>query len=92
MESTLKSELLEKAKLTLSIDSDDTSHDDYLGVLIDAEFEVALARTGRTEAEINEALKEAIVRNVGIRFDSMPGTEDKRDLDTYHNFNKQPMF
>ena len=89
MEATLKSELLEKAKLTLSLDSDDTSHDGYLGVLIDAEFEIALARTGRTEAEINEALKEAIVRNVGIRFDSM---EDKRDLDTYHNFNKQPMF
>ena len=92
MEATLKSELLEKAKLTLSLDEDDTSHDDYLGVLIDAEFEIALARTGRTEAEINEALKEAIVRNVGIKFDSMPGTEDKRDLDTYHNFNKQPMF
>ena len=89
MEATLKSELLEKAKLTLSLDEDDTSHDDYLGVLIDAEFEIALARTGRTEAEINEALKEAIVRNVGIKFDSM---EDKRDLDTYHNFNKQPMF
>jgi len=89
MEATLKSELLENAKLTLSIDSDDTSHDSYLGILIDAEFEIALARTGRTEAEINEALKEAIVRNVGIRFDSM---EDKRDLDTYHNFNKQPMF
>ena len=89
METALKSELLEKAKLTLSLDEDDTSHDDYLGVLIDAEFEIALARTGRTEAEINEALKEAIVRNVGIRFDSM---EDKRDLDTYHNFNKQPMF
>ena len=89
MEATLKSELLEKAKLTLSLDEVDTSHDDYLGVLIDAEFEIALARTGRTEAEINEALKEAIVRNVGIRFDSM---EDKRNLDTYHNFNKQPMF
>ena len=89
MEATLKSELLEKAKLTLSLDSDDTSHDSYLEFLVDAEFEVALARTGRTEAEINEALKEAIVRNVGIRFDSM---EDKRNLDTYHNFNKQPMF
>ena len=89
METTLKSELLENAKLTLSLDSDDTSHDDYLGLLIDAEFEIALARTGRTEAEINEALKEAIVRNAGIRFDKM---EDKRDLDTYHNFNKQPMF
>ena len=89
MEATLKSELLEKAKLTLSLGEVDTSHDDYLGVLIDAEFEIALARTGRTEAEINEALKEAIVRNVGIKFDSM---EDKRDLDTYHNFNKQPMF
>ena len=89
MEATLKSELLEKAKLTLSLDCDDTSHDGYLELLIDAEFEVALARTGRTEAEINEALKEAIVRNVGIRFDSM---EDKRNLDTYHNFNKQPMF
>ena len=89
MEATLKSELLENAKLTLSLDSDDTSHDSYLELLIDAEFEIALARTGRTEAEINEALKEAIVRNVGIRFDSM---EDKRDLDTYHNFNKQPMF
>ena len=89
MEATLKSELLEKAKLTLSLDEVDTSHDDYLGVLIDAEFEIALARTGRTEDEINEALKEAIVRNVGIKFDSM---EDKRNLDTYHNFNKQPMF
>ena len=89
MEATLKSELLEKAKLTLSLDSNDTSHDSYLETLIDAEFEIALARTGRTEDEINEALKEAIVRNVGIRFDSM---EDKRDLDTYHNFNKQPMF
>lgn len=89
MEATLKSELLEKAKITLSLDSDDTSHDGYLGLLIDAEFEIALARTGRTEAEINEALKEAIVRNAGIRFDSMEG---KRDLDTYHNFNKQPMF
>ncbi len=92
MEATLKSELLKNAKLTLSLDCDDTSHDSYLELLIDAEFEIALARTGRTEAEINEALKEAIVRNVGIRFDSMPGTEDKRDLDTYHNFNKQPMF
>lgn len=89
MEATLKSELLEKAKLTLSLDSDDTSYDGYLEILIDAEFEIALARTGRTEAEVNEALKEAIVRNVGIRFDSM---EDKRNLDTYHNFNKQPMF
>lgn len=89
MEAILKSELLEKAKQTLSLDCDDTSHDSYLELLIDAEFEIALARTGRTEAEINEALKEAIVRNVGIRFDSM---EDKRDLDTYHNFNKQPMF
>ena len=89
MEATLKSELLEKAKLTLSLDSDDTSHNSYLEALIDAEFEIALARTGRTEAEINEALKEAIVRNVGVRFDSMEGN---RDLDTYHNFNKQPMF
>lgn len=89
MEATLKSELLEKAKLTLSLDSDDTSHDSYLEILIDAEFEIALARTGRTEEEINEALKEAIVRNAGIRFDNMEG---KRDLDTYHSFNKQPMF
>ena len=89
MEATLKSELLEKAKLTLSLDCDDTSHDSYLEILIDAEFEIALARTGRTEEEINEAIKESIVRNVGIKFDSM---EDKRDLDTYHNFNKQPMF
>ena len=89
MEATLKSELLKNAKLTSSLDCDDTSHDSYLELLIDAEFEIALARTGRTEAEINEALKEAIVRNVGIRFDSM---EDKRNLDTYHNFNKQPMF
>lgn len=89
MEATLKSELLKNAKLTSSLDCDDTSHDDYLELLIDAEFEIALARTGKTEAEINEALKEAIVRNVAIRFDSM---EDKRDLDTYHNFNKQPMF
>lgn len=88
MEATLKSELLEKAKLTLSLDSNDTSHDDYLGILIDAEFEVALARTGKTEAEINEAIKESIVRNVGIKFDSMDG---KRDLDVYFNFNAAPM-
>ncbi len=89
MEATLKSELLKNAKLTSSLDCDDTSHDSYLELLIDAEFEIALARTGRTEEEINEALKEAIVRNVGIRFDNM---EDKRDLDTYNSFNKQQMF
>ena len=88
MEATLKSELLEKTKLTLSLDCDDTSHDDYLGLLIDAEFEVALSRTGKTEAEINEAIKESIVRNVGIKFDSMDG---KRDLDVYFNFNEAPM-
>lgn len=88
MEATLKSELLEKAKLTLSLDCDDTSHDRYLETLIDAEFEVALARTGRTEEEINEAIKESIVRNVGIKFDSMDG---KRDLDVYFNFNPAPM-
>lgn len=89
MEATLKSELLEKAKLTLSLDSDDTSHDGYLELLIDAEFEVALARTGKTEAEINDAIKESIVRNVGIRFDSMDG---KRDLDVYFGQTPNPMF
>lgn len=88
MEATLKSDLLEKAKLTLSLDCDDTSHDSYLELLIDAEFEIALARTGRTEEEINEAIKESIVRNVGIKFDSMDG---KRDLDVYFNFNPAPM-
>lgn len=88
MEATLKSELLEKAKLTLSLDCDDTSHDSYLELLIDAEFEIALARTGKTEAQINEAIKESIVRNVGIKFDSMDG---KRDLDVYFNFNQTPM-
>ena len=88
MEATLKSELLEKAKLTLSLDSDDTSNDDYLSLLIDAEFDVALKRTGKTEDEINDAIKESIVRNVGIKFDSMDG---KRDLDVYFNFNEAPM-
>lgn len=88
MEATLKSELLEKTKLTLSLDCDDTSHDSYLELLIDAEFEIALARTGKTEAQINEAIKESIVRNVGIKFDSMDG---KRDLDVYFNFNEAPM-
>lgn len=88
MEATLKSELLEKAKLTLSLDSDDTSHDDYLEFLIDAEFNIALERTGKLEAEINDAIKESIVRNVGIKFESMEG---KRDLDVYFNFNPTPM-
>ena len=88
MEATLKSELLEKAKLTLSLDCDDTSQDSYLEFLIDAEFNVALSRTGKTEAEINDAIKESIVRNVGIKFDSMEG---KRDLDVYFNFNPTPM-
>lgn len=88
MEAILKSELLEKAKQTLSLDSDYTSHDDYLSFLIDAEFEVALARTGKLEAEINDAIKESIVRNVGIKFDSMDG---KRDLDVYFNQTPNPM-
>ena len=88
MEATLKSELLEKAKLTLSLDSDDTSQDSYLEFLIDAEFNIALERTGKLEAEINDAIKESIVRNVGIKFDSMDG---KRDLDVYFNFNPAPM-
>ena len=89
MEATLKKELLEKAKLTLSLDSDDTSHDSYLEFLIDAEFNIALKRTGKLEAEINDAIKESIVGNVGIKFDSMEG---KRDLDVYFNFNPTPMF
>ena len=88
MEAILKSELLEKTKLTLSLDSDDTSQDSYLEFLIDAEFNVALERTGKLEAEINDAIKESIVRNVGIKFDSMDG---KRDLDVYFNFNATPM-
>lgn len=88
MEATLKSELLEKAKQTLSLDCDDTSHDSYLELLIDAEFNIALERTGKTEEEINDAIKESIVRNVGIKFDSMDG---KRDLDVYFNFNPTPM-
>lgn len=89
MEATLKSELFEKAKQTLSLDCDDTSQDSYLEFLIDAEFNIALERTGKTEAEINDAIKESIVRNVGIKFDSMEG---KRDLDVYFNFNPTPMF
>ena len=89
MEAKLKSELLEKAKQTLSLDCDDTSQDSYLEFLIDAEFDVALTRTGKTEEEINEAIKESIVRNVGIKFDSMEG---KRNLDDYFNFNPTPMF
>ena len=89
MEAILKSELLEKAKLTLSLDSDDTSHDDYLELLIDAEFDTALQRTGKTEEEINDAIKESIVRNVGIKFDSMEG---KRDLDVYFNQTPNPVF
>ena len=89
MEAKLKSELLEKAKLTLSLDCDDTSHDDYLELLIDAEFNIALQRTGKMEEEINDAIKESIVRNVGIKFDSMEG---KRDLDVYFGFNPTPMF
>ena len=35
--------------------------------MIDAEFEIALARTGRTEAEINEALN-------GVSIDGVTGS------------------
>ena len=46
MEATIKAELLTKSKLTLSIDADDTSHDDYLNVLIEAMYEVAIKKQG----------------------------------------------
>ena len=86
MEATIKSELLTKSKLTLSIDADDTSHDDYLNVLIEAMYGVAIKKTGLTE--LNEALMEIVAENVALKFDNI-GAE--LDYSIFHLFNINPM-
>lgn len=96
--------LLQKAKRALSIDDDDCSQDDYLNDLINAEVRVALRRTGRTSIddtivtvvddvevvayEQNNALEDAIVKNVALKYDDLNA---KVDYDVYFQFNDTPM-
>lgn len=96
--------LLQKAKRALSIDDDDCSQDDYLNDLINAEVRVALRRTGRTAIddaivtivndvevvtyEQNNALEDAIVKNVALKYDDLNA---KVDYDVYFHFNETPM-
>ena len=96
--------LLQKAKRTLSIDDGDCSQDDYLNDLINAEVRVALRRTGRTsiddaivtvvddvevvDYEENNALEDAIVKNVALKYDDLNA---KVDYDVYFQFNDTPM-
>ncbi len=86
MEATIKSELLTKSKLTLSIDADDTSHDDYLNVLIEAMYEVAIKKTGLTE--LNQSLMEIVAENVALKFDNIRA---ELDYSIFHLFNINPM-
>ena len=96
--------LLQKAKRTLSIDDGDCSQDDYLNDLINAEVRIALRRTGRTsiddaivtvvddvevvDYEENNALEDAIVKNVALKYDDLNA---KVDYDVYFQFNDTPM-
>lgn len=96
--------LLQKVKRALSIDDDDCSQDDYLNDLINAEVRVALRRTGRTSIddaivtvvddvevvayEQNNALEDAIVKNVALKYDDLNA---KVDYDGYFQFNDTPM-
>ena len=86
MEATIKSELLTKSKLTLSIDADDTSHDDYLNVFIEAMYEVAIKKTGLTE--LNQSLMEIVAENVALKFDNIRA---ELDYSIFHLFNINPM-
>ena len=96
--------LLQKAKRALSIDDDDLSQDDYLNDLINAEVRVALRRTGRTAIddtivtvvdgmevvtyEQNDALEDAIVKNVALKYDDLNAPIDHT---IYFQFNDTPM-
>ena len=96
--------LLQKAKRALSIDDDDCSQDDYINDLINAEVRVALRRTGRTAIddtivtvvddveevtyEQNNALEDAIVKNVSLKYDDMNAPIDHT---IYFQFNDTPM-
>ena len=96
--------LLQKVKRALSIDDDDCSQDDYINDLINAEVRVALRRTGRTSIddtivtvvndeevvtyEQNNALEDAIVKNVALKYDDLNA---KVDYDVYFQFNDTPM-
>ena len=96
--------LLQKAKRALSIDDDDLSQDDYLNDLINAEVRVALRRTGRTAIddtivtviddvevvtyEQNNALEDAIVKNVALKYDDLNAPIDHT---IYFQFNDTPM-
>ena len=96
--------LLQKAKRALSIDDDDCSQDDYINDLINAEVRVALRRTGRTSIddtivtvvddveevtyEQNNALEDAIVKNVSLKYDDMNAPIDHT---IYFQFNDTPM-
>ena len=96
--------LLQKAKRALSIDDDDCSQDDYLNDIINAEVRVALRRTGRSSIddtivtvvdgvevvtyEQNNALEDAIVKNVSLKYDDLNATIDHT---IYFQFNDTPM-
>ena len=96
--------LLQKAKRALSIDDEDLSQDDYLNDLINAEVRVALRRTGRTSIddaivtivddvevvgyEQNNALEDAIVKNVALKYDDLNAPVDHT---VYFQFNDTPM-
>ena len=96
--------LLQKAKRALSIDDDDLSQDDYLNDLINAEVRVALRRTGRISIddaivtivddvevvgyEENNALEDAIVKNVALKYDDLNAPIDHT---IYFQFNDTPM-
>ena len=96
--------LLQKAKRALSIDDDDLSQDDYLNDLINAEVRVALRRTGRISIddaivtvvndvevvgyEQNNALEDAIVKNVALKYDDLNAPIDHT---IYFQFNDTPM-
>lgn len=96
--------LLLKVKITLGIDEDDPSHDDYIEGLIQSMIALALRRTGRSTLDDlvvevvdkvvvetyvpNFALEEAVVKNVALKFDDINA---EIDYSVFHQYNTNPM-
>lgn len=96
--------LLLKVKITLGIDEDDLSHDDYIEGLLQSMIALALRRTGRSTLDDlvvevvdevvvetyvpNFALEEAVVKNVALKFDDINAAVD---YSVFHQYNTNPM-
>ena len=80
--------LLEKAKRSLQIESDDDQHDHYLIDLIDEVVDAAENRTGVTVEVCNYALTGVIIKMVSNKFDDLNA---EIDYSEFSQFVRYPM-